>query len=399
LWIASLSAGAAAWALIVARGWLIYTIADSSAWVGIVTFAAMIPRVLVTPFTGYLSDRFDRRSVIAAMFAINTVHNLVLGALVITDTVHIWTLVLLAFVNGSARAAMMPASQALIPNLVPRRILLNAISLNQAAGHGSRLLGPGAIALLLLTIGAGGAFFMCSAFYLAGFLQVIRIRTGSTGSIDPNQSFISNLGAGLTYVYRTPTLLAIVLLALFHCGLTMSFESLLPVLSSQQLDARGAGFTFMMMAVGAGALTSVGVLAGIRNETAKGKIFLSLGVLSGLSPVALAVSTTMPMALMSAAAMGATQAGFMTLTHTMIQAIVPDGIRGRVGAVYSVHIGGMMAIANLFNGVLADHVRASLLLGIGGILFIMAMIISWKLVTFRRIYSSGLPLDDVHSFP
>ena len=89
----------------------------------------------------------------------------------------------------------------------------------------------------------------------------------------------------------------------------------------------------------------------------------------------------------------------MTLTHTMIQAIVPDGIRGRVGAVYSVHIGGMMAIANLFNGVLADHMRASLLLGIGGILFIMAMIISWKLVTFRRIYSSGLALDDVHIFP
>ena len=399
LWIASLSAGAAAWALIVARGWLIYTISDSSLWVGIVTFAAMIPRVLVTPITGYLSDRFDRRSVIAAMFAINTAHNLVLGALVVTDTVNVWTLVLLAFVNGSARAAMMPASQALIPNLVPRRILLNAISLNQAAGHGSRLLGPGAIAPLLSTIGAEGAFFMCSAFYLVGFLQVMRIQTCSTGSIDPNRSFISNLGAGLIYVYKTPTLLAIVLLALFHCGLTMSFESLLPVLSSQQLDAKGAGFSFMMMAVGAGALTSVGVLAGIRNETSKGKIFLSLGVFSGLSPVALAVSTTMPMALMSAAAMGATQAGFMTLTHTMIQSILPDGIRGRVGAVYSVHIGGMMAIANLFNGVLADHLRASLLLGIGGILFIMAMIISWRLMTFRRIYSSGLPLGDVHVLP
>ena len=141
LWTASMSAGAAAWALIIARGWLVWADTESSLWVGLVTFAAMVPRVLVTPLTGYLSDRFDRRVVVAAMFAINMVHNVVLGVLVLADLTPVWVLVLLAFVNGSARAAMMPASQALIPNLVPRRLLLNAIALNQAAGHGSRLLG------------------------------------------------------------------------------------------------------------------------------------------------------------------------------------------------------------------------------------------------------------------
>ena len=169
MWIASFSAGAAAWALIVARGWLIYEISDSSMWVGIVTFAAMGPRVLVTPFTGYLSDKFDRRSVVAFMFGINIVHNLLLGTLVLIGTIDIWVLVVLAFINGSARAAMMPASQALIPNLVPSRLLLNGIALNQAAGHGSRLLGPAAIAPLISTIGSDAAFFLCSGFYIFGF--------------------------------------------------------------------------------------------------------------------------------------------------------------------------------------------------------------------------------------
>jgi len=105
LWIAGMSAGAAAWALIVARGWLIFELSDSSLWVGVVTFAAMIPRVLVTPFTGYLSDRFDRRTVLAAMFMLNLANNLVLAALVLTDTIEIWHLVVLSLLNGSARAA------------------------------------------------------------------------------------------------------------------------------------------------------------------------------------------------------------------------------------------------------------------------------------------------------
>ena len=383
-----MSAGAAAWALIIARGWLVWAETESSLWVGLVTFAAMIPRVLVTPFTGYLSDRFDRRVVVAAMFAINMVHNVVLGVLVLADLAPVWVLVLLAFVNGSARAAMMPASQALIPNLVPRRLLLNGIALNQAAGHGSRLLGPAAIAPLL-AIGVEAALFLCAGLYLVGFVQVLRIRTASTGRIDRSKSLASNFVAGLTYLYRTPALLAIVLLALFHCGLTMSFESLLPVLSSQELDAEGAGFSYMMMAVGAGALVSVFLLAGMRNDAAKGRLLLNLGVLSGLSPVVLAAAVNMPMALVGAAAMGATQAGFMTLTHTMIQAIVPDGVRGRVGAIYSVHVGGMMAAANLSNGVLADYIDAPLVLGVGGVGFIVVMFVTWNMGVFRRIYMGG----------
>ena len=391
LWTASMSAGAAAWALIVARGWLVYAETASPVWVGVVTFAAMAPRVLVTPFTGYLSDRFDRRIVVAAMFAINMTHNVALGVMVLADAAPVWALVSLAFVNGSARAAMMPASQALIPNLVPRRLLLNAIALNQAAGHGSRLAGPLAILLLLPTLGFEATFFLCSGLYLVGFVQVLRIRTPSTGRIDPGKSLAANFGAGLTYMYRNPTLLAIVLLALFHCGLTMSFESLLPVLSSQQFQAEEAGFSYMMMAVGAGALVSVFLLAGLGDGVSKGRLLLNLGVLSGLSPVVLAAAVNMPMALLGAAAMGATQAGFMTLTHTMIQTIVPDGVRGRVGAIYSVHIGGMMAIANLYNGVLADYIDAPLVLGVAGVAFIVVMFVTWFMGVFRRIYAGGLP--------
>lgn len=390
LWTANISAGAAAWALIVARGWLVFEISDSSLWVGLVTFAAMIPRVIVTPFTGYLADRFDRKSILAAMYAVNLVHNLVLAMLIVVGDIQIWHLMVLALVNGSARATQMPAAQALIPNLVPRKTLLNAIALNQATQHGSRLIGPAAIAPLLATTGPEGAFFLCTGFYAISLVQTLRLRTKSVGNIDKRRGLVNNLTEGFVYVYNTPRLRAIIFLVLLHCGLTMSFESLLPVLSRQQLDADGAGFSYLMMAVGAGALVSAMILAGVRSEETRGRMYFYFGILSGVAPSILAVSTNMPLALISAAGLGASTAGFMTLTHTMIQSMIPDGVRGRVAGVYSIHIGGTMASVNLLNGGLADYVNAPLILAIGGIGFIFIMVFSLKYVSLRQIYTRGL---------
>ena len=393
IWTANMSAAAASWALIVARGWLVYELSDSSLWVGVVTFAAMIPRMLVTPFTGYLSDRFNRRDVLAVMFTLNLVHNLALGIIVLTGSVQIWHLVVLSLFNGSARAAQMPAAQALIPNLVPKRLLLNAIALNQATNQGSRLIGPAMIAPLLATTGVESAFFLCTGFYAISLIQVLRIRTISKGAIDKSKKLVNNLTEGFRYVYKTPIMRVITIMALFHCGLTMSFESLLPVLSRQQLNAEGAGFSYMMMAVGAGALVSAITLAGIRSEATRGRLFLYMGILSGVTPILLALSFNMPLALAAAAGMGASQAGFMTITHTMIQTIVPDGIRGRVAGIYSMHVGGMMASVNLINGGLADYINAPVLLAVGGVMFIVVMFLSLQRVTIRNIYTQGLGRD------
>ncbi len=390
LWIASFSSGAAAWALIVARGALVYNESGGlSFWVGVVTFGAMIPRVLVPPISGYLSDRLDRRSIVAAMYAVNLVQGLALAALVATDTIEIWHLVILSLVNGSARAAQMPASQALVPNLVPRHLLVNGIALNQATMHGSRLIGPLAIAPLL-AFGGGWAFFLCAGMYVVSLVAVLRIRTASTGSVDRSRSWLSNLMDGLKYVYDTPILRAVTIMALFHCGLTMSFESLLPVLSDTRLHAEDSGFALLMMAIGAGAMVAVTGIAGVSKETTRGKLFLNLGVISGLAPAMLAMAPNMTTALLAAALMGATQAGFMTLTHTMIQSVTDDGIRGRVGAVYSVHIGGMMASANLINGGIADFLPVAIVLIAGGVGFIAVMFASLQTFTIKQIYRGEL---------
>ena len=238
-------------------------------------------------------------------------------------------------------------------------------------------------------------------------MQTLRLRTASTGRIDRRQSFARNFAEGAIYVYKTPILLSVVVMAIFHCGLVMSFESLLPVLSTRLLDSggeeanflrlitqllteSGAGFSVLMMAVGAGALSSAIILAGISSDITKGRLFFAFGALSGLSSLALGLSPNLATALPSAVFLGVSSAAFMTLTHTMIQTIVPDGVRGRVGAIYSVHIGGMMASFNLLNGVLADYVGAPLILMVTGFAFALIVVASWQFVTMRVIYRGGV---------
>ena len=390
LWFAGASAGAAHWALIVARGWLVFDLSDSSALVGVVTFAAMIPRFLVSPFAGLLADRMDRRTLLAWVFGINLVHNLVLASLTMFGAIDVWHLVALSLINGSARATQMPASGSLLPNLVPREHLPNAIALNQASVHGSRLVGPMLIAPLLAIVGPAGAFSLCTAFYGLGLMQVLRIRTASTGVVHSEEGVLENMLAGLYYLYHHSLLLPLILVVVAHCALTMSYESLLPVLSSDKLGAEGVGFSYIMMAVGAGALLGLMGLAGMQSARARGRVLLLSGILSGIAPVALAASPNLPLALLAAVGIGASQATFMASFATIVQSIVPDAIRGRVTGINNLHIGGLMAIFNLVNGFLADLFGAPILLIVPGLAFVAFISMSLLNPTLRGLYTSGI---------
>ena len=386
MWIATTCSGAAAWALIVARGWLAWELTGESTWVGIITFAAMFPRVFSTPIVGYLADRFDRQTMLRWIFALNLAHNILLGFLVMNGMVGPWVLMLLALVNGTLRAGQMTVAQALIPNLVPREHLLNALALNQATQQGSRLLGPLAILPLLSFFNLEAAFWFCSVFYLIGFVQVSRVRTRSTGEIDASRSFWSNFGAGFEYIYTRPRLLAMVLIAVAHCAFTMSYESILPAISEDKLGAGSVGVSYLMGGVGTGALVTSIFLAGVRGPSARGKIFLLFSLLSGVAPILLALSTMREISILATVLIGATQAGFMTISHTVIQSLTDDSVRGRVAGVYSVHVGGSMAITNMIGAAIADVFTAPAVMFVGGLVFLGAVMLSFGSPSLRRIY-------------
>ena len=202
----------------------------------------------------------------------------------------------------------------------------------------------------------------------------------------PQPCFFHNLAAGFVYTYQHPMLRAMVLMAVAHCSLTMSYVSMLPVLSQENLRVGVAGFRYLIAGVGAGALVSSIFLAGIRNERNRGRVFLFFGVSSRLGSIALALSTNQDLSIAAAVFMGVSQAGFMTITHAIIQSIVPDEMRCRISGVYRMHMGGSMALANLTNGALTDVLNAPLLLAAGGIIFIVLITYSVGLAPLRPIY-------------
>ena len=408
LWLAALCSQSSAWALIVARGALAKTLTGSDLWTALVTFAAMIPSVVVSPIAGFLADRYDRRTVLAYAYGVNLSHNLLLAVLVVVDVIEPWHLLVLALVNGTSRATQQPVSQALLANTLPQRHLFNGVALYQAIQQGARFVGP-LLVMLMLWSGCpwfsdiqDWVFFLCAGLYSVGLWLVLSMRTVSTGVVEAGRGMgvvYRNMAGGLSYMYRNPLILSLVILIVAHCGMTMSFESLFPAISSGKIGLESCvggflgGFGYLMMGFGSAALVMALALAGVESERARGRLFLVLGVASGVTPVALALSPNLPLAVLSAAGMGASQAGFMALSHGMLQAIAPDAIRGRLMGVYSWHIQGFMSSFNLFNGTLASltDLTAPLILGAGGVGFVTMMIFSFGAVHLRRVYAEGMP--------
>tara|TARA_Y100000590_G_scaffold443425_1_gene572848 strand:+ start:649 stop:1839 length:1191 start_codon:yes stop_codon:yes gene_type:complete len=390
LWLCNIFSQGAAWGLIVARGWMVLEMSESSAMVGFVTFAAMAPLIIIPPFSGFLADRIDRKKIVGICMSINLIQNIVLGVLGIFGLLEVWHIVSLSFINGIARAAQMPATQALIPNLVPSNKLLNAISLNAMTQHAARLIGPGFIAPLMAESRLPEAFLICALLYFVGIVTLLKVRTVSTGIINKDESFLANIFSGLTYIYTNVQVLSLTTLVVLHCAMTMSYESVLPVLVRDQIELHALGISYLMMSVGAGSIFGVTILAGLESDIARGRSLLISGIFSGIAGIAIAFSPTITYAIFSAFILGASTSGFMAISHTMIQSIVPDAIRGRVTSMFVLHAGGIMAFMNLGNGYLADKFGPSPIMSIAAAGFLVMMVFSIMLPGWKPLYKGSI---------
>ena len=402
LWIATATSQSAAWALIVLRGALVYRMTESNAWVGFATMAALLPSLVVTPLSGLLADRFDRRKVLAVTYGLNLGHTLLLAFLLMSGDsngylINEYHILVLAVFNGCIRATELPTNQALLPNLVPRERLLNAVALSQFMQQGSRMMGPLVTLPVIRFADAEPAFFVPAAMYALGWFQVATIGTVSRGIIEAGRGAVFNLVAGVRYVYTHPLLLYLVGLTVLHCALTMAFESVFPFFSRTELKMlteQGVfeGPTYLMIAVGSGSMMGNLSLARVQDPRIRGKLFLGFGLLSGAAPMMLSFTFSVPTAMAAAAFMGATTAGFMTLSHGMVQFITPDRLRGRVMSANTWHSQGAMGGFNAVNGVLMDlsWMTARFLLSGTGLIFIWLMISTFATAHLRTIYSKGV---------
>ena len=263
-WLAGMCSGSAMWTFIIATSWLVYETSDSlqSGRVGVTTFAAMIPFLVVSPVGGLLGDVFDRRRMASATFVVGAVVGGAMAVLAVNGLIMLWLVTLFALVNGTVRSVQEPSMAALVPNQVPRRDLLNALVLTSSSRHGARFFGLLIAAPLLVpnswpyqvvlgtvnslplfevdSLGVGAVLVLSVAFQLCGGLLMTRVKTVSTGETKSEHGVLRNIADGMVYIYTSHTLALFIILVAFHCALVMSFESMMPAFSSKSLGASGA---------------------------------------------------------------------------------------------------------------------------------------------------------------
>ena len=395
-WIANMCSGAAMWTFIVAVSWLILETSDKSGDVGIVTFASMLPFLVVSPIAGMIADRLDRQSIARFTFIANGMITAIVAVLVFADFLVLWHLAVLTFISGTMRSTQEPAISSLIPNQVPREDLLNAITLNAATRHGARFFGLLVASPLLAidSIGVTGVLVLSVVFQAVGTLFMTLTKTRSTGESVPQHGFVRSMLDGLVYIYQDKMISIFILLVAFHCALVMSYESVLPVFTRNQLGAvDGSVLGYLVMGFGAGSLVGTIVMAGVRSDRNKGRWLMWTGVVSGMVPVALAFSPAAVPAIAVAVVMGGAQSTFMALTTTYVQSIAPDRLRGRISSLYILHAGGIMAFANLGYGFIADVFSSPPILYVTGAVFLVFLLgANSSLPDLRRVYRTGQAL-------
>ena len=369
------------WALIIARGWLAGDITNSGWAVGVVYFAAIGPWALA-PFAGALADRYDRAKVVMISRVGAGALALALAALAFTGTIEFWNLIVITVLSGLVRSAEMPAQAALLPNTVAKTALLSAITLASMMQFGSRVIGPVA-GPVLEHLGPGWVFVGAAALLGLSVLQMSRVKVRSTGGIAPSGKSVlwdaaTHLKEALRYLGEARSVRLLIGLTALHCMLAMSFDALLVVFSKEVMGGGATEFSYLVMGVGGGALVATIALSMVPDGPIRGRLMLITGLLSGLTLPILGLATSLPMAIAGAALAGATQAMFMALSSVMIQAVLPDAIRGRVMSLYMMFAGGIMAVMILSNALASDYVSTRYLLTVPGIVFFFALIL-WAL--------------------
>jgi MFS family permease len=388
-WIGTTISSVAQASFLVSAGWLAYEQGGGAA-TGMVTFATMFPFLLSTPIGGLLADRYDRRSIVLATQVFQGALALLLGGLELAGLLPLPLLIALVFVSSAARTVELPTVGAVLPNLVPPRVLLNNLSLNSLATLGSRFAGPALLAPVLALGGAGAAFMLIATLYVPSLIwtrqtpPMPRVEVSTVG-------FGAQAGEAIRYIRERGMVALLLALVVLHCWLTMSFDAVLPLVAEENLGGKGAIYSSLVAAGGIGAIAGSLMLAGLRVRTRRGSLLLASGVGSGVTAILLAFSGVLPLAVVAMIGVGLSQAMFMTLANTLVQEAVPDVVRGRVTSIFLMSAGGIMSFGNLANGTLADRVGVWPVLVLPGIAFIAILAaISAVRPGLRRVYREGV---------
>lgn len=365
LWFGSQAASLGQWMQQVALGWLAYSLTNSELVLGLIGLMAGIPFLVVAIPGGLLIDRVDRRRLMLACQAGAALLALVVAVDVIGGWVQPWHLLAAAFLNGSIQAILNPTQQSLVPALVDRADLTNAIGLNSAGQNMTRVVGPSLAGGMIGLFGVGSAFLLQALALCGAFVLVLGICVPSRrpGHVVPGPRSVFE---GVHLIYTRPDLRGLFLLAAVPTFFVFPYVQLLSVFARDILHIGPSGLGLLMAASGSGAVIGSLMTAARRDFSGAGRSLIQMTVGYGAVIVGIAVSRSVYLTLPLLVCAGILGASYMSTNNALLQHRITDEVRGRVMGAYMLTF-GLMPLGAMPMGILAGHVGTPIAVATGAV--------------------------------
>jgi len=377
------------WMQTVAQSWLVYRLTGSALLLGAVGFASQIPVFLVATIGGTTADRVNRQRLVIATQTAAMLLAAILAWLTLTDLIQVWHIFVLAALLGVVNAFDIPGRQSFLVDMVGKEDLMNAIALNSSMFNGARIIGPAVAGILVARIGEGWCFAANALSYIAVIvgLKLMKVHCPPRTS---GRSPIEDIIEGFHWVAKTKIIRALLLLLGLVSLVGMPYTVLMPIFADRILHGGARGLGILMTATGVGALCGALTLATKTGVKGLGRWVAIACASFGISLFLFSFSRWFWVSVALLVPAGYSMMLQMACSNTLIQTMVPDQLRGRVMAVYSMMFMGMAPIGALLGGAFAHRMGAPLTVALGGVTCVLGAILFGRALPELRVEARRL---------
>jgi MFS family permease len=367
VWIGAFTSTTGTWMSTVAQSWVVLSITGSAFYLGIDAFLATLPMILFSLLGGVIADRVDRRRLLIVSQLGQMSFAFTLAFLLFTGRIEVWQIFLLSFLTGTAQAFGGPAYQALLPTLVDRRDLPNAVALNSMQFNLARMVGPTLAGLALASVGAAACFGLNGLSFVAVIATLLMVRTSFTPKTKKTTSLMFDLREGFHFMGRHAYLAHLSVIAFISTFFGIPLVTLMPVVATDVFELGATGYSMLMTASGAGAVVGAFIVAGSAQTVRKGRLSLLFLVCFASFLFAFAFSRNLWLSMTLVFFTGASLLGVVALLTSLVQLATTEEMRGRVMSIFMLAFRGGMPLGSLTAGWIAERWSVTAALSINAV--------------------------------
>ena len=382
MWFGACTSSIGTWMQIVAQGWLIYRLSHSAFLLALDQFLGGIPIFLFSLIGGVVADRIERRKILLVSQYMQMASAAVLTILVTAGVVHVWHILCLSVVSGLAQAFGGPAYQALIPTLVEREDMPNAIALNSIQFNMAIAIGPALAGQALAKLGENWCFGLNAISFLAPIISLSIISTRFLPE-RTTESMFSSLKQGIKFVRKQTSMEALIVLAFCMTALSMPMRTYIPVFVKDIFHRGPETYGNLLSLMGLGSICGSLIVAERGNMRNKGRFALTMLLCLGAGIAVFAISRSLPLSYTMLVLVGASLMAVFATVTSLVQLITTNEMRGRVMSVYNCAFRGGMPMGNLVTGWFVPIFTAPVVLGVNGVLLVLVAL--YFLLVQRRV--------------